>query len=184
MELIVTAGDRQETVSIEENAPGRYTVRLGEKLLSVSSEATRAGLRSLLVRRAAEGSSDLPEEGPQQQWEVAVASPAGSIYSVAPAGPREAAPVTVVDPLTFKAQEALGASGRSGPHRVNAYMPGRVISLLVQEGDEVEDGQGILVLEAMKMENEIAAESSGVVRKLLVEAGQAVDSGDALFEIE
>ncbi|MCH9648528.1 MAG: biotin/lipoyl-binding protein [Deltaproteobacteria bacterium] len=63
-------------------------------------------------------------------------------------------------------------------------MPGRVVTLLVSEGDQVEEGQGILVLEAMKMENEIPAESSGVVSRLLVECGQAVDNGDPLFEVE
>ena len=63
-------------------------------------------------------------------------------------------------------------------------MPGRVIEILAQEGQEVAAGQGVLVLEAMKMENEIQAENDGVVRRILVETGQAVEGGDPLFEIE
>ncbi len=62
-------------------------------------------------------------------------------------------------------------------------MPGRVVALLVDEGDEVEPGQGVVVLEAMKMENEIAAEHGGVVTKVHVEPGQAVEGGDPLFEL-
>ena len=63
-------------------------------------------------------------------------------------------------------------------------MPGRVVALLVAQGDQVEPGQGVLVLEAMKMENEIAAEAAGVVSQFFVEEGQAVEGGDPLFEVE
>jgi pyruvate carboxylase subunit B len=63
-------------------------------------------------------------------------------------------------------------------------MPGRVVELLVEVGQEVASGQGLVVLEAMKMENEILAESAGVVRQILVEPGQAVEAGDPLLEME
>jgi pyruvate carboxylase subunit B len=63
-------------------------------------------------------------------------------------------------------------------------MPGRVVALLVKEGDEVAAGQGVVVLEAMKMENEIRAEHEGRITKLHVEPGQAVDTGSPLFEME
>jgi len=56
--------------------------------------------------------------------------------------------------------------------------------LLVGEGDSVAAGQGIVVLEAMKMENEIDSVVAGVVKKIFVEAGQSVEAGDPLFEIE
>ena len=64
-----------------------------------------------------------------------------------------------------------------------AYMPGRVVAVLVEQGKHVEVGQGIVVLEAMKMENEIRAEVAGVVTKLHVKPGQSVEGGDLLFEI-
>ncbi len=91
--------------------------------------------------------------------------------------------VEVLDPLAMLAAESRGGSGAGGSARVEAYMPGRVVKILVSEGDTVEAGQGILVLEAMKMENEIATEQAGVVSSVLVEEGQAVDGGDPLFEI-
>ena len=62
-------------------------------------------------------------------------------------------------------------------------MPGRVVAVLVEAGAPVDAGQGVVVLEAMKMENEIQAESAGVVSRILVEPGQAVEGGDPLFEI-
>jgi pyruvate carboxylase subunit B len=77
---------------------------------------------------------------------------------------------------------ASGASGSSGAV-VKAPMPGLVLRLDVAMGQRVEPGTGLLVLEAMKMENEITAPSSGVVHAIRVEAGQAVEKGVTLVEI-
>jgi len=68
------------------------------------------------------------------------------------------------------------------PGNVDASMPGQVITLLVKDGDEVEEGQTILILEAMKMENEILAPKSGKV-SLAVSEGDLVMKGDSLFEV-
>jgi biotin carboxyl carrier protein len=62
-------------------------------------------------------------------------------------------------------------------------MPGRVVAVLVAEGASVTPGQGLVVLEAMKMQNEIQAERPGTVKKIFVSPGQAVEGGDPLFEI-
>jgi pyruvate carboxylase subunit B len=67
---------------------------------------------------------------------------------------------------------------------VRAPMPGLVLDILVEEGDEVAAEQGLLVLEAMKMENELNAPSSGVVGTVHVESGEAVDKEALLIEIE
>jgi pyruvate carboxylase subunit B len=63
-------------------------------------------------------------------------------------------------------------------------MPGKVIKLLVSEGAEVEPNQGIVVLEAMKMQNEIKSPKKGIVRKLGVTEGAAVNSNDLLATVE
>jgi biotin carboxyl carrier protein len=63
-------------------------------------------------------------------------------------------------------------------------MPGRVVAVLVEVGAAVTAGQGIVVLEAMKMENEIRAEHDGTIAKIFVQPGQAVDSGNPLFEMD
>ena len=67
---------------------------------------------------------------------------------------------------------------------MKSVMPGVVVSLLVTEGDVVEEGQPLLVLEAMKMQNEIAAPAAGAVRLIHVDEGEAVSAGAKLVEIE
>jgi biotin carboxyl carrier protein len=63
-------------------------------------------------------------------------------------------------------------------------MPGKVVRVLVREGDSVEAGQGLLVVEAMKMQNEIRSPKNGKVEKLLAKEGLAVNAGDVLAWVE
>jgi biotin carboxyl carrier protein len=63
-------------------------------------------------------------------------------------------------------------------------MPGKVVRLLVQIGDKVEAGQGLLVVEAMKMQNEVRSPKTGTVERLLAKEGQAVYAGDILAWID
>jgi len=63
-------------------------------------------------------------------------------------------------------------------------MPGKVIRVLVNEGDSVQANEGILVMEAMKMQNEIKSPKNGIVKKVGVTAGICVNSGDLLAEVE
>ena len=62
-------------------------------------------------------------------------------------------------------------------------MPGRVVKLLVENGSVVEKGQGLLVLEAMKMQNELRAPRAGTVREIAVKAGDTVDAGRVLLTV-
>ena len=92
--------------------------------------------------------------------------------------------LTVQDPLAYLASRAHGEAAAHGSQTVTAYMPGRVAAVLVEEGAPVAAGDGVLVLEAMKMENEIQAERDGVVGRILVNLGDAVEGGDPLFELD
>jgi biotin carboxyl carrier protein len=74
--------------------------------------------------------------------------------------------------------------GQQGTVQVRAPMPGKVIRVLLKEGDSVQENQGILVMEAMKMQNEIKSPKSGTIKKIGVTAGSAVNSGDLLAEVE
>jgi len=79
---------------------------------------------------------------------------------------------------------ALGnKAGSVGEGAVVSPMPGRVLKVLVKEGDEVEAGAALVVVEAMKMENELSSARSGVVRKIHVSPGQTVESGALLIEV-
>lgn len=89
----------------------------------------------------------------------------------------------VTDPRLWRGRRhgALEAEGRQ---QITAPMPGKVVRLLVQEGDAVEAGQGLLVVEAMKMQNEIRSPKSGRVEKLFAKEGLAVNAGDVLAWVE
>jgi glutaconyl-CoA/methylmalonyl-CoA decarboxylase subunit gamma len=76
-----------------------------------------------------------------------------------------------------------GDAGAKGA-KVKPPMPGRIVSVDVKVGDQVKRGQGLLVLEAMKMQNEITAPADGLVKAIHVKAGQTVDSSAVLLEIE
>nr|WP_148202407.1 pyruvate/oxaloacetate carboxyltransferase [Thermococcus onnurineus] len=67
---------------------------------------------------------------------------------------------------------------------VTAPMPGKILRILVKEGDQVKTGQGLLILEAMKMENEIPAPKDGTIKKILIKEGQTVDTGQPLIELQ
>ena len=85
------------------------------------------------------------------------------------------------DPRSRKGHRGLSSS--EGPQDVKAPMPGRVVQLLVGEGDEVQDGQGLLVIEAMKMQNELRSPRAGRVERVYVAEGAGVESGAPLVRL-
>ncbi len=174
MELIVRHQEREEQVHLERIESG-YRIVIGESTYEVDvalagavpySGPSGATVHSLLI------------DG--RQHEVTVRRRKEGAYGVTSAG--GAAEVEIMDPLTHLARASHEASD-DGVRQVTAYMPGRVVEILVAEGDEVAAGQGVVVLEAMKMKNEIQAEAAGTVTRLLVVQDQAVEGGDPLFEI-
>jgi biotin carboxyl carrier protein len=90
----------------------------------------------------------------------------------------------VVDERTRAIREMTGRTHVThGPRPVRAPMPGLIVRIDVGVGDAVRAGQGVVAMEAMKMENELKAESAGVVSRILVEPGQAVEKGAVLVEL-
>ena len=83
-----------------------------------------------------------------------------------------------------EAVEAVSAARESGPSRLTAPIPGKVVAVNVRPGDEVQPGQALVVLEAMKMENELAAEQAGRVAAVHAVAGDTVEGGELLVELE
>jgi biotin carboxyl carrier protein len=90
--------------------------------------------------------------------------------------------VEVRDPRRYSRQSAGGAHG--GVQRVTTPMPGKVVRVLVSVGDVVEAGQGIMVVEAMKMQNEMKAARHGRIASISVHAGATVTAGELLASIE
>ena len=89
----------------------------------------------------------------------------------------------VSDPRSLRSRKARTDSGK-GPRPLVAPMPGKVVRFLVGENSPVEAGQGVVVVEAMKMQNEIKSPKKGLVRKLAVAEGAAVNAGDVLAVVE
>jgi biotin carboxyl carrier protein len=86
---------------------------------------------------------------------------------------------------SFGRQKKAGAGATAtGPQRVLAPMPGKVVRVLVKPGDDVKARQGLVVVEAMKMENELRAARDGRVRDVAVTEGQSVDAGALLLVVE
>jgi len=89
----------------------------------------------------------------------------------------------VIDPRAWRGRRH-GAVEAEGRQQITAPMPGKVVRLLVQPGDKVHAGQGLLVVEAMKMQNEVCSPKTGTVERLLVQEGQPVNAGQVLAWID
>lgn len=89
----------------------------------------------------------------------------------------------IMDPRRAGARDKIDG-GFAGVQRVCADMPGKIIRVLVREGDAIEHDQILLVLEAMKMQNEIRAPKTGIIKQVSASPGTAVNTGDFLLSIE
>ncbi len=92
-------------------------------------------------------------------------------------------PVQIRPAGSFGRQKKEGGASGSGPQRVVSPMPGKVVRVLVKPGDQVTARQGLVVVEAMKMENELTAHRDGAIEALQVAAGDAVKIGDVVAVI-
>jgi len=90
--------------------------------------------------------------------------------------------VEIRDPRSLRGR--IRGGDDQGPKKITASMPGKIVRLLVREGDEVEPGTGVAVVEAMKMQNEIKSPKKGSVQKILVGEGATVNAGDVLAIVE
>ena len=150
------------------------TERLGELLVEVDGEPMDLVYEEVdklgqVLAIAGDDSFGVSIEGGSTRAGITIA---GHFYDVEIEDERERA--------AHAAARAAGAGGGI----VKSVMPGVVVSLLVSEGDVVEEGQALLVLEAMKMQNEIAAPVSGTVKRVHVHEGEAVSAGAKLVEIQ
>ena len=111
-------------------------------------------------------------------YDVTVEEGASTGAVSAPAAPK-AAPKAAAAPAAKPA-----ATGTAGSVKINAPMPGKIVDVKVKVGDAVKKGQTVLVLEAMKMENEICAPQDGTVATVECAAGDSVESGATLATLD
>lgn len=158
---IQIAGRRREVEVAREGS--RLRVRLDGRDLAADAVEVATGTYSILL------------DG--QSFEVRVQPEPGGRLRVQTYG--EEFPVVVHDPRVWRGKRG-GVLEAAGRQQLTAPMPGKVVRVLVTAGDKVEAGQGLLVVEAMKMQNEIRAPKSGTVERILVSEGQNVTSGHTL----
>jgi biotin carboxyl carrier protein len=171
MDLVVRHAanpEREARVRVEPTSQG-YRVTIDGVSHDVDAARGPSGLRSLRLAG--------------RHFECAVEPVAKEAGTYRVSTPTRVERLEVLDPLTHLATQGEGGRKARGGGRIDAYMPGRVVAVLVAEGDAVEAGQALMVLEAMKMQNEIAAERAGVVQKIHVAKDQAVEGGDPLLEL-
>ena len=118
-----------------------------------------------------------------RSYEVAAATPASGEWDLSIDGRAHRA--EAIDERTHHIRSmTVAMAGAAGPKPVKAPMPGLVVRVDVEVGDAVQPGQGLVIVEAMKMENELKAEAEGVVSKIHVASGDTVDKDQVLIDFE
>ncbi len=113
------------------------------------------------------------------KYEVEVEEVKATGSAPATSAPKAAAPAPAPAPKAAPAPVAKATAG-AGEHSIDSPMPGKIIKLVANEGQAVKAGDVILILEAMKMQNEITADSDGTLKKFNVAAGQSVKAHESL----
>ena len=163
MKLEIEIGGRVRTV---EYKPGETALVVDGVSKTVEARMLRPGVLSLIVDGRA--------------WRVVLEEDAND-PAVHISGERIL--YQLDDPRSLKARRAR-AGGTDGPKTIKASMPGRVVRLLVKQGEAVAAHQGVVVIEAMKMQNELKSPKDGKVIELRVAPGDTVSAGDVLAVIE
>jgi acetyl/propionyl-CoA carboxylase alpha subunit len=154
-------------VGLRELAEGHYEVRLGDRVIQVDAVKSGRTIYSII------------EDG--RQFEALVDEKGAHGFDVLVRG--RLFHLEAVDERT----RLLAGSAKavaSGPQTVEAEMPGKVVQVKKRAGDAVAEGEGVVILEAMKMQNEIPSPIEGVVTHVAVSEGDTVEGGAPLFTVE
>jgi biotin carboxyl carrier protein len=148
-----------------DRAEGRWSCRLDGRAVEVDAVLARPDVLSL---RIGSQTYEIKSEHVGNDWHVWV----GSVRFAS----------EVRDPRSLRSRARV--ADEQGPRKLTAPMPGKVVRVLVREGDAVEAGAGVLVVEAMKMQNEIKSPKKGKIQRMLAAEGIAVNAGDVLAIVE
>ena len=167
MSYVATIGEREVTISVEELGGANYKVAIDGVEHVVDAHQVAGQLWSVLYR----GASFVVDvtQLPTEEYEVLIQ---GDCHKF-----------TLMNEQR-RAMIRAGGKGSAGKAMLTSPMPGKVVKLLVKEGQEVEAGEGVIVVEAMKMENELKSAVAGKVKEIFVEEGEVVESGAKLLLVE
>jgi biotin carboxyl carrier protein len=174
MTFEVEISGRVRTVSIERTAVSRYRVVLDSRPYLVDASRVGDYSLSLLLDNASGASREVHIVPGRAQGELLISLEGRTVTAA----------VNQSGARTSSRIEARATTHADGEQTVVAPMPGRVVRVLVGPGDAVRARQGLLVVEAMKMESELQAPRPGRVKEVAVEAGASVEAGRVLVIIE
>ena len=163
MKYVATVDDESRAVEVS-GADGRYRVTVGDTEWDVDARATAPGIYSLLIGGVSYVADVLDRDG------VCVVEVGGELYEI------------IVEEQTRHIIRTRGGAGAgAGSRTLTAPLPGKISRVAVRPGDAVNAGDILLVIEAMKMENEFRAGAAGTVAEVRVSVGAAVNAGDVLI---
>ncbi len=166
MNYVATIGEKEARVTVEEVGVARYRVTIDGAEHLVDAHEVQSSLWSVL--RGAD-SFEVDIQWRDEEYEVLIA---GDCYKFSLMNEQR------------KALMRTAGKGGVGKAMVTSPMPGKVVKLLVAEGDDVRADQGVIVVEAMKMENELKSAVAGKVKEIFVKEGEVVESGAKLIFVE
>ena len=167
MTFVATLGERNYTVEIEETDKSVYRISVDGNEFMVDGKKTGHTNFSLIVDNR---SFEIEVDHKGDEYRVLVD---GRNYRV-----------NLVDERRVRTSGGTAVGGAQGRQTVSVPMPGKVIAILVAEGDTVERGQGLVIVEAMKMENEVRSPIAGEVKEIKVKQGDTIEGGAALLIVE
>jgi biotin carboxyl carrier protein len=167
MAFIARLAEETYTVEIEEIGKSVYKVVVDGHEFLVDGKKTGRTNYSLIVDNR---SFEIEVDNDKDEYRVLVD---GRNYHV-----------HLIDERRARVNETQGGAELHGRQRVSVPMPGKIIAVLVSEGDTVEKGQGLVIVEAMKMENEVRTPIAGTVKEIKIKPGDAVEGGAVLVVVE
>jgi biotin carboxyl carrier protein len=166
MNYVGTIGEKEVKVGVREVGVAKFVVTIDGKDFLVDAHQVQSSVWSVLHESA---SFEVDVQGRDEEYEVLID---GDCYKF-----------TLMNEQR-KALMRAGGKGSVGKAMVTSPMPGKVVKLLVEEGEEVKIDQGVIVVEAMKMENELKSAVAGKVKEIFVKEGEVVESGAKLLLVE
>lgn len=167
MAFIGRLGEQSYTVEIEETGKSVYRVSVDGNEFVVDGKKTGRTNYSLIVDNR---SFEIEVDSTGDQYRVLVDGRSYHIH--------------LVDERRVRVGGSQAGTALQGRQHVSVPMPGKVIAVLVAEGDQVEKGQGLVIVEAMKMENEVHSPIAGEIKEIKVKAGETVEGGAVLVIVE
>ena len=167
MKWVVRGGDAMHDVEVERDGDA-YALEIDGESHDLELVSVDGAVASLRFPSSGRNLRITYHQGANGSWRITVGQREFDLEVLTPA----------------EAVQAESAAGDSGPSRLTAPIPGKVVAVKIGVGDEVEPGQSLIVLEAMKMENELAADQSGKVASVHVAPGDTVEGGELLVELE